>query len=48
MLMGVRDVGMSMAELSRRLRPSLSEVSFSVKRGYVILSAIIILRIFSE
>ncbi len=48
MLLGVRDVGMSMAELSRRLRLSLSGVSFSLKRGYVILNVIIILRIFSE
>jgi hypothetical protein len=30
---GVRDLGMSMAELSRRLNLSLSGVSFSVKRG---------------
>jgi len=29
----VRDLGMSMAELSRRLNLSLSGVSFSVKRG---------------
>jgi len=28
-----RDLGISMAELSRRLKPSLSGVSLSVKRG---------------
>ena len=32
-LSGVRDVGMSVAELSRRLNLSLSRVSFSVERG---------------
>jgi hypothetical protein len=33
MLLGVRDVGMSMVELLRRLNLSVSRVSFSVKRG---------------